>query len=89
MRISALLLFIFLCLGKCFASPPDTSVVGKSKNGLRYGTWTYYDAKQHILKVEKYRRGKLVQTYIFNSEGKVIQRVNRKGHVTNLRACGC
>lgn len=88
MRISGFILFFFLCLGQVLASPSDT-IIGKSKNGMRHGSWKYYDSNQHILKVEKYRKGKLVQTYIFNAEGRVIKRVNRKGHVTNLRACGC
>ena len=89
MRFSALLFLFFLFLGKCFAMPSDSTVVGKSKNGVRYGAWRYYDSKQHIVKVEKYRKGKLVQTYIFNTEGKVTERINRKGYVTKMRACGC
>ncbi len=82
------ILFLFY-LTRCFSSPGDTIIEGKSKNGNRYGSWRYYDKDHHILKVEKYRKGKLKQTYIFNSSGRVIKRINRKGHVTNLRACGC
>jgi hypothetical protein len=89
MRLSILLVLFFLCLGKCFAMPGDSTIIGKSKRGMRYGAWRYYDTHQHIIKVEKYRRGKLVQTYIFNSDGRVSERINRKGHVTKLRACGC
>jgi len=89
MKFWGALLFSVLFYFQSFASPGDTTVVGKSKNGERHGAWTYYDKQQHILKVEKYRKGKLVQTYIFNSEGKVIERINRKGYVTKLRACGC
>ena len=88
MRFS-LLFCLLIMFGFAFASPPDSSGVGKLKNGKKSGSWTYYDANQHIMKVEKYRKGKLVQTYIFNSEGHVIERINRKGYVTKLRACGC
>ncbi len=89
MRIPFLFLFILFLGASCFAWPEDSIKAGKLKHGQRNGTWTYYDQNQHISKVEKYRKGKLRQTYIFNSSGRVIERINRKGHVIKLRACGC
>lgn len=88
MRFSFLLFLLFL-FGNTIASPSDSSAEGKMKHGKKSGAWTYYDSTKHIVKVEKYRKGKLVQTYIFNSDGHVIERINRKGYVTKLRACGC
>ncbi len=89
MRIILILLISFLYSIQGVASPGDTTLVGKSKNGVRHGAWSYYDKTMHLLKVEKYRRGILKQTYIFNSKGQVIERINKKGYVTKLRACGC
>lgn len=89
MRFSAFIFILIICMARTFACPADSTGIGKSKNGLKYGSWTYHDSSNHITKVEKYRRGKLVQTYIFNSDGKVAERINRKGHNTKLRACGC
>jgi hypothetical protein len=89
MRFNVILFLLFIGIFKCFGLPSDTTVVGKKKNGHPSGTWKYYDAKQQLIKVEKYRRGKRVQTYIFNSNGRVIERINRKGYVTKIRACGC
>lgn len=88
MRFKFLLIFLLLS-GYAFASPSDSSSEGKIKHGKKSGAWTYYGSNKQIIKVEKYRKGKLVQTYIFNSDGHVIERINRKGYVTKLRACGC
>jgi hypothetical protein len=82
--------FIVLFLGiKAYAGASDTTITGKTKNGGRIGTWRYYDASHHIVKLERYRHGSLRQTYIYNAGGRVIQRINKNGRVTHYKGCGC
>lgn len=71
------------------AHPADTVVSGKMRHGKKTGAWHYYNEKHQILKTERYHNGRLTQTYIYNAEGRVIQRISRKGKVTKLRGCGC
>lgn len=84
-----ILFFFFLIPGFLSAHIADTVVTGKMRHGKKTGAWHYYDASHHILKTERYHKGHLTQTYIYNAEGRVIQRISRKGKVTKLRGCGC
>jgi hypothetical protein len=88
MRLCFLLIFFFYAIGS-FASPGDTIATGNIRKGVRSGKWTYRDSNSHVIKVEKYRKGRIVQTYVFNSEGKLTMRINRWGKVSKKRACGC
>ncbi len=88
--ISTLFLFCFLFVAiHGFSLPPDSMVVGKIKNGKHVGNWRYYNTNMKVIKIVKYRHGGIYRTYIFNEKGQAIQRINRRGVVTKLRACGC
>ena len=59
------------------------------KSGKANGTWKYYNEKGQLVKQEKYRKGQLRWTFHYNSSGRLIRIIDKKGKETKKSDCGC
>lgn len=64
-------------------------VKGKMMDGARHGNWYYYTQNQMLQKRERYKNGKLKQTFIYNEKGLLITIILEDGKVIHQKACGC
>lgn len=62
---------------------------GKWANGQKQGNWFYYTPTHILQKRERYKNGKLKQTFNFNEKGLLINVVKEDGTIVPKKACGC
>jgi antitoxin component YwqK of YwqJK toxin-antitoxin module len=64
-------------------------VKGKLVDGQKHGQWYYYAPNQLLQKRERYKKGKLKQTFIYNEKGLLITIIMEDGRIIPQKACGC
>jgi len=65
------------------------NIVKKFNNGLACGRWSYYSTENYLIKRERYKKGELVFTWIYNDEGRVAETINKKGKHRKHKHCNC
>ena len=85
----ALVCFIFFSSNSAKAADTTTLCTGKlDKNGYKTGYWICRK-NQLIVKKEKYKSNQLVTYILFDSKGKIIETMNKKGKIKKYSSCGC
>jgi hypothetical protein len=86
---AALVYFIFFSINEAKASDTSTVCSGKlDKNGNKTGYWIC-KKNQTIVKKEKYKSNLLLGYILFDSKGKIIETMNKKGRIKKYSSCGC
>jgi hypothetical protein len=62
---------------------------GMKKNDTKIGTWFYYDSNGKLIKKERWKKGDLKFTILYNEKVKASEIIYNDGTVKKLKGCGC
>jgi antitoxin component YwqK of YwqJK toxin-antitoxin module len=64
-------------------------VKGHYHNGQKTGNWFYFGTNGILQKRERWNKGQLKLTFLYNEKGRLASITNNKGVTTYKPGCGC